>query len=246
MAAVSWHALENELARWRDAGRAADFWWRDDDAGAPTPALGRLATLARQSGVPLALAAIPERAQEAALAGFDCVVMHGCDHRNRAGEGAKKTEFPEHESGEQALARLAAARERLARLAGSRFVAALVPPWNRLKRDLVARLPEAGILGLSRYGARAAAVPGVVQVNTHVDIIDWQGTRGFVGENEALGLALRHLGARRDGSADAREPTGVLTHHAVHDEAAWRFLGRLFDATRRHGAVWSNAMGFFP
>lgn len=243
---MSWRSLEIELARWRDAGRAADFWWRDDDASLPTPALARLATLARQSGVPLALAAIPETAQEAALAGFECVVMHGCDHRNRAGEGAKKTEFPEHESGKQALARLAAARERLARLAEGRFVAALVPPWNRLKQDLVARLPEAGIRGLSRYGARTATVPGVMQVNTHVDIIDWQGTRGFIGEDAALGLALRHLSARRAGRADAREPTGILTHHAVHDEAAWRFLGKLFDATRRHGGVWSNAVGFFP
>ena len=26
-----WQALEDELARWRDAGRCAEMWWRDDD-----------------------------------------------------------------------------------------------------------------------------------------------------------------------------------------------------------------------
>jgi hypothetical protein len=243
---VSWKALEEELARWRDAGRAADFWWRDDDATVQTSALRRLGSFAKEHAVPLALAAIPAAAGEAALAGFDCVVMHGCDHRNRAGAGAKKSEFPDEEGDDAALARLAAAREALARLAGARFLPALVPPWNRLKRELVAKLPAAGIRALSRYGARGAEVPGIMQVNAHVDIVDWRGTRGFVGEAQALGLALRHLAARREGGADGREPTGVLTHHAVHDEAAWRFLAQFFETTRRHGAVWADPRGFFP
>lgn len=243
---MSWTHLEEELARWRAAGRAADFWWRDDDASVPTPALQRLADFSRKCRVPLALAAIPAAAEEAALAGFDCVVMHGCDHRNRAAAGAKKTEFPDEESDAEAIARLSAARERLSRLAPGRFVAALVPPWNRLKQGLVARLPAAGLRGLSRYGARARSAAALVEVNTHIDIIDWHGTRGFVGEERALGLALGHLVARREGSADGREPTGVLTHHAVHDAAAWRFLARFFDTTRRHGAVWADPMGLFP
>jgi len=243
---MSWTDLEEELARWRDAGRAADFWWRDDDATGRTPALERLADLSRKCAMPLALAAIPDRAEEGALAGFRCVLMHGCDHRNRAGEGAKKNEFPDHEDDQAALARIRAAREMLVRLAGASFVSALVPPWNRLKQSLVVRLPSAGIGGLSRYGARAKAVAGVVEVNTHVDVVDWQGTRGFVGEEAALTAALRHLVARREGAADGREPTGVLTHHAVHDAAAWRFLERFFEATRRHGAVWADPLGLFP
>ena len=243
---MTWQTLEQELARWRDAGRAADFWWRDDDATVATPALERLQAFAKQSAVPLALAAIPAAAEEDALAGFHCVVMHGCDHRNRAGAGEKKSEFPDGVNDAEALARLAAARERLAGIAGSRFFPALVPPWNRFKQGLVAQLPAAGIRGLSRYGARKGGVPGVRQINAHVDIVDWRGTRGFIGEQAALGLALRHLSARREGGADAREPTGVLTHHAVHDEAAWRFLAQLFEVTRRHGAVWADPAGFFP
>ena len=81
---------------------------------------------------------------------------------------------------------------------------------------------------------------GVTQVNTHVDIVDWRGTRGFVGEEAALGAVMSHLG-RQSG-----EPTGVLTHHAVHDAPAWRFLERLFERTRRGGARWLDAAALFP
>jgi hypothetical protein len=37
--------------------------------------------------------------------------------------------------------------------------------------------------------------------------------------------------------AGAREPIGLLTHHLVHDEAVWAFLGRLFRTLARSGAV---------
>jgi hypothetical protein len=168
--------------------------------------------------------------------------MHGTDHRNRAGPGEKKTEFPGSEAEEEAIARLARARERLASLAGSRFRPVLVPPWNRLKHALIARLPGAGLHGLSAYGPRAAthAAPGVVLVNTHVDIIDWHGGRGFIGEEVALRALVKHL------SMESREPAGVLTHHAVHDRPVWDFLERLYEHTRRAGARWVDAAELFP
>lgn len=240
-----WTVLADELRAWRAAGRAAELWWRDDDAASPHPALSQLLGLERRSGVPLALAVIPEAAQARALEAASGVLMHGCDHRNRAAAGEKKTEFPASESDEAALERLSRARERLARLAGERFVPVLAPPWNRLRESLIGRLPEAGIRGLSRYGARGAARPGVSEVNTHVDIIAWRSHRGFIGEDEALAMLVQHLSARRRASADAAEPTGLLTHHAQHDDAAWRFLARLFDETRGSGAVWLAAAELF-
>lgn len=237
----SWDALGAELAAWRDAGRTPQLWWRDDDAAAATPALAQLMRLSRNSHVPLVLAAIPELAEADAIAEARCVILHGCDHRNRARAGEKKSEFPASEPGTAALARLAGARQRLAAVAGARFLPVLAPPWNRFREDLIARLPEAGIHALSRYGARGAPVEGVVEVNTHVDIIAWRGSRAFVGEQAALGLLLAQLSARRG----AEQPVGVLTHHAQHDAAAWRFLERLFDATRARGARWPEPAQLF-
>jgi len=233
---AAWRGFVDEIARARDAGRAIDFWWRDDDASRPGPALARLLGLCARSSVPLALAVIPLEAQAPLFAGLReqvSVLQHGTDHLNRAEPGSKKSEYPVSEPFASALGRIAAARARLEQLAGPRFVPVLAPPWNRMPRLLAARLAEVGLRGLSQYGARAAAsaAAGVAQVNTHVDLIAWRGGRGFAGEEATLAAASAHLAGKRSGSADGGEATGWLTHHAAHDEAAWSFLERLFETT---------------
>lgn len=248
---AAWQALGAELQRWADAGREVAFWWRDDDATRADPALARLLDLAERARVPLALAVIPSGAEGGlfgAMGSMVSVIQHGTDHANRAGAGAKKSEFPESAAPREAMARLLAARERLAGLAGARLLPVLAPPWNRFDRALVPGLAGAGYRGLSQYGPRGAEwpAPGLRQVNTHVDIIDWHGGRGFAGEDVVLRKAQAHLAARRDGLADAAEPTGWLTHHACHDGAAWAFLERLFEFTRGKQAVrWKSAGELF-
>jgi hypothetical protein len=53
-----------------------------------------------------------------------------------------------------------------------------------------------------------------------VDIVAWRERKQFVGESAALAQAIK--------SMTGEEPVGWLTHHAVHDAAAWEFLERLF------------------
>ncbi|HEV8095916.1 MAG TPA: polysaccharide deacetylase family protein [Burkholderiales bacterium] len=248
---AAWNDFASEMGRWRDAGRTIDFWWRDDDATQPTSALERLLRLAGQFKVPTALAVIPARADPALFALLPPeaeVLQHGADHSNRAMPGEKKTEYPVNEAMDAALARLANGRRRLGELAGARSLGVLAPPWNRIAARLLPRLASCGFRGLSRYGARgsAQAAPGVTEINTHVDIIDWKGSRGFVGVEQALSQATRHLAARRQGGADADEPTGWLTHHACHDEQAWAFLADLFDCLRSEpGVRWKSARDLF-
>ena len=220
-----WREFEDALARRRDAGRPAEFWWRDDDAGAVLPALKQLVELSARKKIPLALAVVPEAAQPELFRLLHpgvSVMQHGTDHRNRAAAGEKKTEYPASEAIEAALARVSDGLGRLRAFAGARFVPVLAPPWNRLRKDLLKRLPAIGIRGVSAYGARASAepAPNLLQVNTHVDIVAWRERKQFVGESAALAQAMKSLAAE--------EPVGWLTHHAVHDAAAWEFLERLF------------------
>jgi len=250
---AAWRAFTGELARWQEAGRAIEFWWRDDDAAKPTPALTRLLALAQASGTPLALAVIPHQAEAEIFARLDpgvAVLQHGSDHRNRAAAGEKKTEYPAAETAAAAVARLVAARSRLSALAGPRLLPVLAPPWNRLPKTHAPQLAAAGFRGLSQYGVRAAMqlAPGLAQVNTHVDLIDWRGQRGFAGEEAVLAAAVKHLAAKREGRADPLEATGWLSHHAVHDEAAWNFLEQLFQTARKHapaGLRWVGAQELF-
>jgi hypothetical protein len=246
---AAWQEFSDELARWRDAGRTVEFWWRDDDAAQATPALARLLALAQRSATPLALAVIPARFEAEAFAAAGptiSLLQHGTDHRNRGAPGEKKTEFPAAEPAAVALARLALARERLA--AHPRFLPVLAPPWNRLPEPLAAQLAAAGFQGLSRYGARAGplAGAGVAQVNTHVDLIAWRAGRGFAGDAPCLQAAVRHLAAKREARADAGEATGWLSHHGVHDDGAWAFLERLLETTRQlQGVRWRGAPEIF-
>ena len=84
------------------------------------------------------------------------------------------------------------------------------------------------------------------QTNVHVDIIDWQGTRGFVGSVAALEQVVRHLRRRRTGEVDADEPTGLMTHHGFHDEGCWRFIDEFLRRTRAHPVVrWLDAKDAF-
>ena len=76
-----------------------------------------------------------------------------------------------------------------------------------------------------------------MQANCHADVVDWRGGRGFVGTERALAAVVDHLAARRKRSVDAAEPTGLLTHHAVHEESTWAFIARFIERTRRHPAV---------
>lgn len=247
----AWDRLSDEVARWNGEGRTVDFWWRDDDARRWTPELGRLLQLSAGCGVPLSLAVIPEGAESHWLSSLPPtvgVLQHGTDHVNRAGDGEKKTEFPLREGVAHIAERLARSRRLLEGWAGARFVPALAPPWNRLAPELRPAVLQAGLRGLSQFKFRASAhpLPGLRQVNTHVDLVAWRGGGGFVGADAALAAAVEHLVARRTGRCDPDEPTGWLSHHACHDAPAWSFLEQLFDATRAmRGVRWRRPEDVF-
>ena len=207
---MNWGEFEAHCAKQRPR-----FWWRDDDAGAVTPQLERLLSLSKD--VALALAVVPEAAEPALfqlLHDRVTVIQHGTDHRNRAAPGEKKTEYPAAEPLDAALQRVSQGFDRLSKLAGDRFFPVLAPPWNRVRKDLLPRLPVIGVRGVSGY--RAGASADLPQVNTHVDVVAWRRGKRFIGEQQAFEAAL-----------SGTEPVGWLTHHALHDEETWRFLERL-------------------
>ena len=218
---TAWAAVEREVDAWRAAGREVTLWWRDDDAAGPSPALLRL--LGLRPGCPLGLAVIPAAA-EATLAGelteaVD-VLVHGFAHANHAASGDRKSEYP---AGRIAPEEMREGRERLEALFGERVLPLFVPPWNRMGEDAAAALPAAGYRVLSGYRGRPEGP--LPRLDTHVDLLDWRGGRRFAGVDTVLGALAAALAARR-GTSDPR-PTGVLTHHLVHDAAAWKFLDAL-------------------
>jgi|FEC22Drversion2_1045045.scaffolds.fasta_scaffold00400_3 peptidoglycan/xylan/chitin deacetylase (PgdA/CDA1 family) len=245
---TTWRDLQDEAARWAEAGRAADLWWRDDDAANAGPSLDRLLAIHRDTGVPLALAVVPAKAT-AALAerlarepGVD-LLQHGYAHVNHAAALEKKIELGLQRPAMLVLGELGTGRMALERLFGKRPLTVLVPPWNRIAPALVPTLPEIGFTGLSTFGLRQRSHPvkGLLAVNTHVDLIDWKNQR-FVGEAVALGALVSALSRARTSG----EPIGMLSHHLAMDAEAWDFLRSMWQrATKLPGLRLCPAHGLF-
>ena len=203
------------------------FWWRDDDAGADDARLQPLLEVARARRAPLALAVVPAwldgRCAARVLAVPEATVLqHGIAHADHALAPAKKIELGGRAPRDRLADDLAAGRARLAAAFGPRFVAALVPPWNRIAADLLPGLAGLGFRGISTYGPRAAASEhGLRRVNTHLDLVAWrEGGRHLDLAEAAIGLAAL---VRRS----LKEPIGILSHHQVMDAAAFSALDRL-------------------
>ncbi|MGV3548955.1 polysaccharide deacetylase family protein [Rhizobium sp.] len=238
MSMADWSPLISALDAWQAEGRVARFWLRDDDAVEPTPALARLLDLGRRHHVPLALAVIPAHVVEA-LADIlgdhadASVILHGWSHENHAPQDQKKQELGAHRPAQIVLGELAEGLARLQSLFGARLSPMLVPPWNRIDKALLPELDKIGVKAISTFGPeKPSSLPAI---NTHADVMDWHGTRGCRPAADIIADVVRRLEEMpvTDGTM------GLLTHHLVHDEAAWQFIDGIFAATANHpGCRW--------
>lgn len=231
--------LVAELDACADAGQRISFWLRDDDAVSVTQPLERLLGLAGQWDVPTVLAVIPIAAEaELAVRLRDVpnarIALHGYAHRNHALAGEKKQELGAHRPTATVLDELGRGRDRLGELFADQAVPMLVPPWNRIAADLLPHLPGLGLRYLSTFGPEPPHHPvaKLVQLDCQLDIMDWRARRSHPAE--VLSERLADLVRRR---SLAPGPIGILSHHLVHDEAAWGLLTELFRLTARHEAV---------
>jgi len=240
----AWCWLGEELDRWAEAGETAQFWWRDDDASDTSAALERLLQSSQFSQVPLALAVIPAKLKPALVErlrndALVSVLQHGYAHTSHAEPGQRKLELGGNRSSDEIVNDLDLGKQVLARHFGEHFMPVLVPPWNRIDANIVARLPGLGFSGISTMKKRTTARPaaGLLQVNTHLDPINWRHLGGFIGVYPAIAILVQHLVAKRSGYRDSAEPTGILSHHLVQNEAVWRFLDELLRFLCEHPAA---------
>ncbi|WP_170573070.1 polysaccharide deacetylase family protein [Ruegeria atlantica] len=231
---MDWHPLDTELNAWVAEGLTLSVWWRDDDAISATPQLETLAELSQVLGVPVHLAVIPRDANESLI---DHVVhhatlipvVHGWAHENHALPDEKKSEFRLHRPMNDILHDARAGLKRLQSQFGNRLCPMFVPPWNRIAPEVVQELPGLGYRIISTATPRKARnpAPGLEQINTHLDPIDWRGTRGLINADRLIAQTANLLRDRREGRTDNTEPFGVLTHHLVHDQDLWTFTEAL-------------------
>jgi predicted glycosyltransferase len=233
---IDWSRLDEALARAQDRDCPIGFWWRDDDAVAHTPKLDRLLNLADRYEAGIGLAVISEAVQQSLadrLQGHETAyaLVHGWSHANHAPLDEKKAEFGRHRPVAAMAIEAADSLQKAGDCLGERLLPVFVPPWNRIAPELLPLLPSLGYQAVSAFRDRDRHrnVNDLVQINTHLDPIDWHGTRS-VADSDALVAQLAGAVERRiDGAADPDEPIGLLTHHLVHDEPIWFFCEQVLD-----------------
>ncbi|NLR98304.1 polysaccharide deacetylase [Rhizobium sp. P38BS-XIX] len=242
---AEWQPLRDELRRWSEAGKTAKFWFRDDDAIEPTPALDRLLSLANRFDVPMALAIIPGPTGEALAERLSrenlvTATVHGWTHQNYAPDDTKKQELGLHRPQEIVLEELHRGFDKIKALYPSQFIPLLVPPWNRIDDAFLPHLAPFGYRAVSVFGLAKQSPIGLI--NTHIDIMRWHGARGGLPHAEILGHLVEELQNRFAGND---EPIGIMTHHLVHDDLAWDFVETLFEETASHAAIEWRPVGDF-
>ncbi|MEM7564135.1 MAG: polysaccharide deacetylase family protein [Pseudomonadota bacterium] len=244
-----WEWLRQELDRWQALDLEAEFWWRDDDAVDVTPELKQLCQLSAQYSAPLSLAVIPKLLQPGLASYLNQyrsvnVLQHGFAHISHATQGERKLELGGNWETEQALSSLTQGRTLLSATFPKQFVSVMVPPWNRIGKDIAEALAQSDYLGISTMKARKSALINqrLKVVNTHLDPIHWRHRGGFLGTYPCIAILIQHLIAKRSGYRDPEEPTGLLTHHLVQNKSVWRFTEKLLDFLNQHPAAkWSDA-----
>ncbi|EJN06217.1 polysaccharide deacetylase family protein [Phyllobacterium sp. YR531] len=242
---VIWQPLRDELSRWINVSRSVQFWLRDDDAVQPTTALQRLLKLGKEHGVPTLLAVIPALAGDGLADRLKSeqlitIGVHGWSHVNHAHNGEKKQELGPHRPLQSVLAELEEGRNCIEKLFPQRALPILVPPWNRIDGSLLPHLRGLGFAALSVFGPpKEIQTSHIPVVNTHVDLMDWHGTRGCRNYGDLVADIVREM---RDRFSGEDSTIGILAHHLVHDEAAWVFLQKLFEITVHTGGCrWVSA-----
>lgn len=250
---MTWDRVRQELDLWTRERRTAKFWWRDDDAQDISERLSRMLATAARFDVKIGLSVIPAKLKPRLVKALERerqaqVLVHGFAHENHAWPGQAKRELGGTRSSSEIVADLERGLALMRANFGRRLLPVLVPPWNRIAPAAVGQLPRLGYRGLSTWKPRVAAnpAPGLMQVNTHLDVIDWR--RGRVVKDEGLiaGLLLRKLRWRRERQARASEPLGLLTHHAYWDTAKEQIIVNLLKATHGHPSVqWHTPAAVF-
>ena len=243
-----WAPLSQELEQWAGNECVAQLWLRDDDAIEVTPALHRLDELCASHEVPYTIASIPnlvtaELAQWAKTRGLGAYCVHGFSHTNHAPVGEKKCELGLHRGPEIIIDELESGHQQLSKMFGEQFVSLLVPPWNRIDHALIPHLSKIGFKALSTYGwPKTQASHDIKILNTHVDIIDWKGTRGGLPIDQLVFDLVKAMQDARVIDAINPPAIGILSHHLVHNELAWKFLDELMAfCAANDQIIWKSA-----
>jgi len=209
-----WGRLHLRLEQARFRGVKIKIWIRDDDAIEFTRELSEF--LEAMHDFPISLAVIPGNIKDTLVNVLKMhprltILQHGWMHENRS--TGLPSEFPDGLEEKQVVAELKRGYNILNNMFPEHYYPIFVPPWNRIGDDIVEDFHQIPLGGLSVFGNDSGPI-SITNINTHVDIMDWQ-----LGTGQSTYMILKclinEIELRLEHDVDT--PIGILTHHLKHD-----------------------------
>jgi hypothetical protein len=212
-----------------------DLFFRDDDAGWATAALGAMIDLFDAHDCPVDLAVIPAVLDDPTANQLNRwrhgnarigLHQHGYAHVNHEPTSARKCEFGAARPIDRQCADIMIGRDRMAGMLGETD-AIFTPPWNRCSPETVARLGDMGFAMFSSDQGDDVDALTVLPVT-----LDWDRARREDRLEAMLTQQITH----------AASPVGIMLHHATLDDAARLTLGEVLGLLKGHQNVRMHSM----
>lgn len=238
------------VARRRDAGLPAEFWWRDDDLVGKSEKFRRLGLLSQATGIVPLVGVIPAGADRELgdlPVQFPQIVFcqHGYAHQNHEEPAAPKSEFGTRRGTAAVRADIVAGREKMDAIFGRAHAAVFVPPWNRFPPEYSAILVQERFSGFSGYrGEASVEAHGALRcVDVDIDVLNW-GDRPSVLDPATIVARLTDI--LESAGPTRTQPIGILTHHRVIEPPSWSSIEAVFALiAATPGARWRSPRHLF-
>ena len=241
---IELQSLKNELDEWSRTETMATIWWRDDDLHQPTAELDLILNTSEITSFKPLLGVIPllcSQGLSASVKNFNLrIAVHGLLHVNHNSHLDRKSEFGGARYIEDQKRDVKKAKDALTSLFGDSVLNCFIPPWNRISSELVSYLPDLGFSSISTFGDRKTEypAPNLLQINTHVDLIDWKKSRKFIGGKSMTTQLTNCLRYKRSKELGHFEPIGLLSHHLKMNKKDWEDFETVCFILKNHTAAY--------
>lgn len=237
-----WSEFGELLCKLEEEKRLVNIWFRDDDMGACIPEAKGVLDLFDELEIPVLLSVIPGAMKEQTaewIRGSKTawVGQHGLFHQDNSITEGLVTEFDDALwDVDTMVEKIMEYKTKLQQDFGKQFNNSFIAPWNVLNPTLEEAISRCGFDFISNGGVDKFNSYHIYELNTRVDMVNWDVKHAYAGEEYFFGQLFSAL--KEDMDAPEREiEIGVLSHQWAIKEDGFEFLWKFTEFLRKFSGV---------
>lgn len=181
----------------------------------------------------LLIAAIPalsDNKLKTILDKYDNYVIgqHGYSHTNYS--ESDLSEYPDTRKKEVIADELIKGNRILSNLFKDKYNKVFIPPWFEVGSTTKKLLKEHNYLAISNYWNNRINSNEMIEINSQVDLVDWDNAYTFGGEDYVLNQIISEIEL-------GNTCIGILLHHERIGKETYCFLDKLIEIILEHGSI---------